>query len=872
MKVRGKRRPTEICARRAVLVLVAAALSFTAPALAQSPAMSEDGLWVSREPGRRELLRGEGLREPDAMPPSKHEPREPRAFRVYELAMTKLERALDSAPMEFVPRRAEDELILSLPMPDGSFARVRVERSPILSPELQRKRPEIQTYRFQGVDRPEMRGRLGLTSLGFHAWVLDPEGTTVIEPHQSGRDDYQVYRLQDLPSEPFECQTEDGAADAVHALRAGSGVKAMVSPTNPSGDTLRTYSLAINATGEFTQTQADVAAAENRIAAIVNNVATIYESEVAISFVLVRNNAYPDPEADPFSEVNCDDGLGPVLGENQTLLDDELGSGGYDIGHVIVTSNCGLASVGVTCKNDSKGRGATGGEGGRFTFVLAHEIGHQFNARHSWNGNCLADGSQYHGPSAYEPGSGSTIMSYAGVCQSGNIQNSGDGYFHTWSFDVITGYRDGDGACGSTLATGNTIPIVDAGPDYTIPQSTPFTLTAAHSDPDVGPVLIAWEQFDLGDQEDAPLETFTSGPMFRSRPATADPSRTFPPFSSLLAGDATPWEVLPAVDRNLTFRAIARDNRAAGGGVDYDTMTVQVAGDPFTILSPIAGDTLECAMNETISWQVGGGSVAPNVRVKSSFGAASPFNVHIASTPNDGSADVAIPAGIVTNSFGTPSRFLIEAIDNIFFTLSDEFRVVDTIDPTVTAPPAIVEECTGQSGTPVNLGTATATDVCDASVVATSNAPALFPLGQTLVTWSSTDDAANTGSDTQLVTIVDTTPAAIELSVTPTVLWPANHKMLTVQAHIEVLDVCDPNPQVRLVSIVSNEPDNDLGDGNTEPDIQEADLGTDDREFLLRAERSGKGSGRTYTINYEVEDSSGNVAMAEAVVTVPRNQ
>jgi hypothetical protein len=153
-----------------------------------------------------------------------------------------------------------------------------------------------------------------------------------------------------------------------------------------------------------------------------------------------------------------------------------------------------------------------------------------------------------------------------------------------------------------------------------------------------------------------------------------------------------------------------------------------------------------------------------------------------------------------------------------------------------------------------------------------NNAPPLFPLGLTTVTWTATDGSSNTSTAAQAVTVQDTTPPALVVVVSPTQLWPPNHKMVTIRAQVTTDDACDGVPTVRLLSITSSEPDNGLGDGDTENDIQGAAFGTDDREFQLRAERSGKGTGRVYTIVYEAADSSGNRTTRTVLVTVPKSR
>jgi hypothetical protein len=233
-----------------------------------------------------------------------------------------------------------------------------------------------------------------------------------------------------------------------------------------------------------------------------------------------------------------------------------------------------------------------------------------------------------------------------------------------------------------------------------------------------------------------------------------------------------------------------------------------------------------------------------------------------------------LPTLELDQAVGTTTSYVLKAIDT--FGQYDEdtatVNVVDTTPPTVTAPQDQMAECAGPAGTPVDIGQATATDICDASPDISSDAPQLFKLGTTTVTWSATDDSKNVGHATQQVKIVDTTPPDLTVQLSPTVLWPANHKLVEITATITVTDTCDPNPTVRLVSIKSNEPDNGLGDGDQPNDIQEANFGTDDRVFLLRAERSGLGNGRVYTVTYEASDASGNTTTKQATVSVPKNQ
>jgi hypothetical protein len=199
-------------------------------------------------------------------------------------------------------------------------------------------------------------------------------------------------------------------------------------------------------------------------------------------------------------------------------------------------------------------------------------------------------------------------------------------------------------------------------------------------------------------------------------------------------------------------------------------------------------------------------------------------------------------------------------------------KVQDTTPPVIVAPSAVTVECSGPSGQAVALGTPITGDVCDPSLTVSNDAPALFPLGTTTVTWKATDDAGLMATATQTVVVEDTTPPEITLALSPTTLWPPNHELYAIAAAIEVSDICDADPQVTLLSAVSDEPDDSTGDGHTGNDVRGADIGTDDRTFQVRAERKGNGDGRIYTVHYQAEDGSGNTTPAEGTVSVVKSQ
>jgi len=782
---------------------------------------------------------------------------------VYRVNKNKLKKALKKAPLEF--NSADCKATLTVPMPDGAFTTICVEKAPLLSPSLQKHNRKIQTYRGKGVGDPSITARLDMTKSGFHAQLITSGGTVLVDPLPGKKNYYVSYWKQDLPGQGFPCLAEEFPA---FVTTGTVGAFAL-----PSGAELRTYRLIVTATGEYTQFFGGPANAVSQIATTINRVTGIYEREAAVRFVLEDTNVYENPAIDPFptGDIVNDD----LLDQHQGDLDAKFGPAAYDIGHIFTQgTGAGLASLGATCDLLLKARGgAAMGNPSGYAFdvdIVAHQIGHQMGAHHTFNGTSGTCGNpgMRHADTAFEPGSGSTIMALAGRCSPEDIQPAGSDYFHFASLWEISDFSSGPGSvCGSLTPTGNTPPIVDAGPDYIIPTGTPFTLTAVGIDGDGDALTYGWEQLDLGAPSPPPNQG--DGPLFRSRPPTTDPLRTFPPYDDILAGTPTPWERLPTVDRDLTFGVTVRDNRPDGGGVSSDEMTLSAAGEPFAIIFPAQGDVLECGDEAALLWQVGGGSVAAEVRALISDDGGLSFDELIPSTPNDGSETVAVPVSLTDMG-----RIELDALANVFFSVSGEFSITDTIPPVITAPGDVTAECESPEGTYVEIGVATAVDICDVDVDISSDAPtdSVFPLGGTVVTWTAVDDSLNTSSDEQLVTVQDTIPPELEVALSPDMLWPPNHKMADISALVTVSDVCDASPTVSLVSITSSEPDNGKGDGNTVNDIQDAAFGIDDREFTLRSERSGPGRGRIYTVTYEAVDSSGNRTSVTAEVTVPHDQ
>lgn len=612
------------------------------------------------------------------------------AAKTFKLDTKAFEAELSKAPMEFTTFAAEQ--IVTLPYPDGSTKRFKIVNSPILSPELAKRIP-IQTYIVQGVDDPHATGRVDFGKFGFHGTIFSPSGDFTIEPmRRSNITDYFTYfrRDQVFKVNHWVCMVEEAKLVPDDGF---SGIQT-------TGPNLKTYRLALNTTSEYTAFFGSVAAAEAAAVTSVSRVTSVYEKDVAIRLNLTFLRTWTG--TDPFTNTDAV----AQLGQNQSNLDTVVGNANYDVGHVFSTAAGGVAGLGVVGLSGQKARGATGvnspvGDGFDIDFV-AHELGHQFNANHTFNGTTSScGGGNRSAGNAYEPGSGTTIMAYAGICGAENLQNNSDPYFHTRSIDSILILRENASRGGTTTATGNLAPTVDAGTNRTIPIGTPFKLTATGSDPNGDPLTYSWEQFNLGTA--SPTADNSTRPLFRSFNPSTSPTRFFPRLPDVLSGAATPWEILPTVARTMTFRSTVRDNRIGGGGVETDSMTVTVSGAAMSVTSPNTNVQWFANTFRTVTWNVGGSAaISPTVRILLSTNGGTSYGTGTHTTlainvPNTGSALVFVPESVV----GTTNRIFVESQDGTFYDVSNvNFQISRA---TVTGRVTLTDWTPAHAGVPIDI-------------------------------------------------------------------------------------------------------------------------------------------------------------------------
>jgi hypothetical protein len=615
----------------------------------------------------------------------------PRAARLVTLDQIALGSLLERMPAEKDAPRGTAAAELVLPRPDGGTELFRLVDSPVMAPELAARYPEIRTFLLIGVDRPELRGRGDITPQGFHAVVRgDEKGMFYVDPLRRGDSNvHQIYWRRDLPKPTGEnalkCLVDDFVDEADHGITSigadlTTGADATSGPGTqiPNGGLdLRTYRLALAATGEYTTFHGGtVPLGMAAIVVAVNRVNEVYEQDVAIRMILVANNdlvVYTNGGTDPYTNNN-----GPtMLGQNTTNLNNVIGSANYDIGHVFSTGGGGVATLNGPC-GGSKARGVTGlpsptGDAFYIDFV-AHEMGHQWGGNHTFNGtagNCAGNISS----AAYEPGSGTTIMAYAGICGNQDIADHSDPYFHRKSLDEIQTFsRTGNGnTCASTVAMGNALPTVEAGVNYTIPIGTPFILTGSGADSDgSGTLNYCWEQYDLG-PAGAPNSPTGNAPIFRSFNPTTSPSRTFPQVSDLVNNTQTIGEILPSYARNLAFRLTVRDMDLPAGANAWDSMSITVAAStgPFLVTAPNTAITWNGGGPHNVTWNVANTNIAPiscaNVDIKLSTDGGVTFpTTLLAGAPNNGAASVTVGTADTTTA-----RVQVICTGNIFFDISN---------------------------------------------------------------------------------------------------------------------------------------------------------------------------------------------------------
>ena len=608
--------------------------------------------------------------------------------------------------------------IFELPLADGSTRYFRVWRSAMIPAQLAAKYPGISTFTADAVDNPNITAKLDYTLYGFHAIIFDGINISLIDPVENNQPGYYtVHFKKDEVRSPGSMGHCGVTADVSLRQNRSMDVTPKVAMRVSNGYELRAYRLALACDNQYASavtglSNPSISQVLSKMITSLNRVDGVYEREFSITMNLVANEdtlIFNAPSGgingtDIFASINND--AVSCIAANQGLCDERIGNANYDIGHVFTTGAGGYSQIGVVCSPGLKAQSVTGqpqpwGDGFDIDYA-AHEMGHEYGAEHPFNDALNGSCSWYTivPGSAYEPGSGSTIMAYAGVCSPDDLQPHSDPYFHAQSLAEIQSYTmAGYGnTCAVTTPTNNkpvSLPAFTA--TYSIPYLTPFELTAPAATDSVAnaSVTYCWEQWNLGDTGKTLVNTHYSGPIFRSYNPVASPVRVFPKISMVLADslsnagiEGNQGEKAPDVARYLTFKLSVRDVYLGNGSflIPDDSIHLDVinTGNGFTVSSQNNADG-EYLGNQDIkvNWNVAGSNTSPinadSVDIFQSADGGYTWPYKLGTYPNNGSATVILPD---PDTIIHHSRLKVKGTGNVFFNVNkNDFTVYPNSSP-----------------------------------------------------------------------------------------------------------------------------------------------------------------------------------------------
>jgi hypothetical protein len=587
-----------------------------------------------------------------------------------------------------------EDVFIQMPLPDGATHTYRMVENDTMSAGLAAKFPDVRTFNGYGVDHTNEYVKFDVTPLGFHAMILSPGKSDVfIDPYYKNNTSYYiVYKKSDY-------QDKNGMYCGVHDAAPMSSFQYYNNHhTTFAGFQLcfhRQYRVAVAGTVEYSAFFGGQAQAQAAIVTSINRINGVFETDFGVTMNLIPNNSnivfntttnsYASRGATPYNPNDSSQ----MIAANQANTDLIIGSGNYDIGHVYAqtNTNAGLASTPSICNNTAKAQGVSGGinpTGIRFDIdFAAHEFGHQFGANHVQNNNCNRNPI-----TSVEPGSGSTIMGYAGICPP-NVQTNSNDYFNGINLQEIGAILDTQGGSCGTQSPIAAAPIVAPVANITLPISTPFALTGSATGAGSTSFTYTWEQQNPESTTQPPVSTATGGPNFRSQPGKILPTRYFPSLATLVNNGPFTWEVLPSVARLMKFRETVRSNRGAGSCNAYTDMNIvfTATAGPFTVAYPTdAGVQWQGGAQEAIQWNVANTNSAPvnaatvNILLSIDGGLTYPQTL-AANVANNGLRAITVPQ--VTT---TTARIMVQASNGKFFNISENNFRITANGGGVTAP------------------------------------------------------------------------------------------------------------------------------------------------------------------------------------------
>ncbi|MFA0962653.1 reprolysin-like metallopeptidase [Roseivirga sp. BDSF3-8] len=605
---------------------------------------------------------------------------------------------------------------LTVPSPNGGYMSFIIKENSVMARDLAKRYPNLKA--FSGYDTSDPRNRIRLDFDGYqtHIAVSTPEGAFMVDPKGLGNQ-YIIYnegRDPQTATREGGCTSLAGSQPIKKDMAAADAYLSWESQAVQSsgGAYLKEFRLALAATGEYTQLRGSKEDALAAMVTTVNRANLVLERDLGIRFVLSSETdrlIYTDPATDPFPDTPSDES--EWLSQAQQAIDDSLGSSAYDLGHVLTLGGGGAAFTGTVCREGEKAMGrsgqryAPGHSADIYTFL--HETGHQLGGTHTFNGDEMECNTSHFAPTAWEPGSGTTLMSYAYFCGSQRLETDGSllvNYFHGGTIEQINQVTEA--ACPRMVPVDNSAPQANLPAEMEgriLPKGTPFVLRGSHYDPDGDRVTYTWEQMDTGPQG-APDNVEGSAPLFRSLPPSGEAHREFPRMEGLLSGTPGAGEMLPGYGRDLSFRLTVRDGAGAQGWADL-TMSISDTIGPLAFTYPARGTVLAPGSEATLTWLVNDTDKAPvnltELNLLFSADDGNTWDILTFFTPNDGEQGIMVP-DVSTRS----ARLKLESTDGVVYTLSERFAIESTgPDPcetiAATTGKVYVEEWHNRSGSTI---------------------------------------------------------------------------------------------------------------------------------------------------------------------------
>ncbi|MBQ4821045.1 reprolysin-like metallopeptidase [Aquimarina sp. MMG016] len=618
----------------------------------------------------------------------------------FSINSTKLYEELQRIPSRF---KNEQSVLLRFPSQNGGVNYYKIYKAEVLHPELQKKYPKLQSFVGQSTYNPLEKIRFTYHPLYGLNGILTTKDSEVLHIKRINKSSSKIIASKSEEFSNFDCETDALIKKLKPTSKSFS--------KNANDGNLRRYRLALAASGQYSQffldgTEVDDTERKVKVLAAmvssINRVNGIFERDFSVTMQIIPDNdslIYLDGNTDPFS-TNLNSELQNAIDSNSLI-----GSSGYDVGHLFhvegsIYGNAGC--IACVCTDGSKGSAFTvhnDPSSDNFNLIVAHEFGHQFGGYHVQSSSNCRSGFN----SEVEPGSGSTIMGYAGIC-SPDVQEGPDDYFNYVDIRDVAVWTISNSNCAEIIDISNTAPMVNAGSDHTIPRSTPFVLEGDASDINNGDLLTyCWEQNNPEDpfSSNTPQSNWVNGPLFRSWLPSESNKRYFPRLDDLISGNLSPtWEVLPSVARTMRFELTVRDNVLGGGQTNTDglTLTVDDTSGPFLVTSQSIAETWNVGDQVTITWDVANTNIQPvnaaNVDIYLSVDGGNTYPYLLQNNiANDGSETFILPNVESTSQ----ARVMVKASENVFFAINNTDITVQASEFIVTSDNNSVSICQSEN-------------------------------------------------------------------------------------------------------------------------------------------------------------------------------